>query len=209
MATSFLTRRRVLKSSIAISLGLLLPSWSRSATRRISPNEKLNLGIIGAGGRGGENLKSVSTENIVALCDVDESNAANAFKKFPDAKRYQDFRVMLEKEKSLDAVVVSAPDHIHAIAAITAMKLGKHVYCEKPLAHSVWEARMMSEAAASNKVATQMGTQGHAFEGTRRAVEVVQAGAIGEVKEVHVWTDRPAGWWPQGFQRPVEKPPVP
>src|SRR5437867_13400359 len=120
MATSFLTRRRFLKSSMAISSGLLLPSWSRSATRRISPNEKLNLGIIGAGGRGGENLKGVSSENIVALCDVDEANAAGAFKKFPSAKGYKDFRVMLEKDKQLDAVVVSVPDHNHAFISVTA-----------------------------------------------------------------------------------------
>src|SRR5438876_11104442 len=125
MANSALTRRRFVKTSIAASSGLLLPSWGWSAKGK-SPNEKLNLGIIGAGGRGGDNLNGVSAENIVALCDVDENNAANAFKKFPDAKRYQDFRVMLEKEKSLDAVVVSTPDHIHAVAAITAMKLGKH-----------------------------------------------------------------------------------
>ena len=103
--------------------------------RRVSPNEKLDIGIIGAGGRGADNLSAVSSENIVALCDVSQSNAARAASNFPNAKIYQDFRVMLDKEKSLDAVVVSTPDHVHAIAAITAMKHGKHVYCEKPLAH--------------------------------------------------------------------------
>src|SRR5437773_776344 len=214
MSKSSITRRRFLQSSTAVASGLLLPAWHLSeihaaTNRRVSPNEKLNVGIIGAGGRGGDNLKGVSTENIVALCDVDEVNAAGAFKKFPDAKRYQDFRVMLEKEKNLDAVVVSTPDHIHAIAAVTAMKLGKHVYCEKPLAHSIYEARLMSSTAAKHKVATQMGTQGHAFEGTRRAVEVIQSGAIGGVRELHVWTDRPAGWWPQGVDRPTDTPPVP
>ncbi len=175
----------------------------------MSPNEKLNLGIIGSGGRGGENLNGVQSENIVALCDVDEVNAAGAFKKYPNAKRYQDFRVMLEKEKNLDAVVVSVPDHNHAFISVTAMRLGKHVYCEKPLTRSIWEARLMRATAAQSKVATQMGTQGHAFEGTRRAVEVIRAGAIGEVRELHVWSDRPAGWWPQGVDRRPDTPPVP
>ncbi|MBI3414576.1 MAG: Gfo/Idh/MocA family oxidoreductase [Verrucomicrobia bacterium] len=212
----FLTRRRFLKTSTTIASGLLLPAWNfaqpqaRAAARRsVSPNDKLNLGIIGAGGRGTENLRSLTTENIVALCDVDDANAAATYKQFPNAKRYRDFRKLLEVEKSLDAVVVSVPDHNHAVISVAAMKLGKHVYCEKPLTHSIWEARMMRETAAKYKVATQMGTQGHAFEGTRRAVEVIQSGAIGEVRELHVWTDRPAGWWPQGVERPSETPPVP
>ncbi|MBI2928900.1 MAG: Gfo/Idh/MocA family oxidoreductase [Verrucomicrobia bacterium] len=210
------SRRHFLKSSSALAAGAVLSSWRfferpavAASRRRLSANEKLNLGIIGAGGRGGENLKGVESENIVALCDVDEVNAAGAFKKYPSAKRYQDFRVMLEKEKSLDAVVVSTPDHIHTVASVTAMRLGKHVYCEKPLTRSIWEARLMRETAAKYKVATQMRTQGHAFEGTRRAVEVLRAGAIGEVRELHVWSDRPAGWWPQGVDRPTDTPPVP
>ena len=209
-------RRQFLERSSLLATGLLLThshSMESEAlgaiAKRISANEKLNLGLIGAGGRGGENLKGVSTENIAALCDVDEANAAGAFKKFPSAKRYKDFRVMLEKEKQLDAVVVSVPDHNHAFISLTAMRLGKHVYCEKPLAHSIYEARLMRETAAKYKVATQMGTQGHAFEGTRCAVEVVQSGALGEVRELHVWTDRPAGWWPQGIDRPQDAPSVP
>src|SRR5215471_2319596 len=212
MPNSTLSRRQFLKASL-VAGATLLPGWPLNlmadTLRRISPNEKLNLGIIGVGGRGADNINGVSTENIVALCDVAQNNLARASSNFPDAKTYQDFRVMLDKEKSLDAVVVSTPDHVHAIAAITAMKHGKHVYCEKPLAHSIWEARKMSEAAAKYKVATQMGTQGHAFEGTRRAVEALQAGAIGEVREMHVWTDRPANWWPQGVNRPTDTPPVP
>ena len=211
-----LTRRSFLKSSTAIASGLLVPAWkfqrpqARAAVRRsVSPNEKLNLGIIGAGGRGAENLRSLTTENIVALCDVDDTNAAATYNKFPNAKRYRDFRKMFEAEKNLDAVVVSVPDHNHAVISVAAMKLGKHVYCEKPLTHSIWEARVMRETAAKYKVATQMGTQGHAFEGTRRAVEVIQSGAIGDVRELHVWTDRPAGWWPQGVERPRETPSVP
>ena len=116
---------------------------------------------------------------------------------------------MLDKEKSLDAVVVSTPDHMHAVAAITAMRRGLHVYCEKPLARTIYEARRMSEVAQETGVVTQMGQQGHAMEGSRRAVEVVRSGAIGDVRELHVWTDRPAGWWPQGEERPKDSPPVP
>lgn len=169
----------------------------------------MNLGFIGAGGRATENLKEMTSENIVALCDVDDKNAAASFAKFPNAKRYRDFRKMLEAEKSLDAVVVSTPDHTHALTAIHAMQMGKHVYCEKPLAHSIWEARKMADTAREHGVVTQMGTQGHAMEGTRRAVEVIRSGVLGEISELHVWTDRPAGWWPQGEERPTETPPVP
>jgi len=117
---------------------------------------------------------------------------------------------MLDKEaKNIDAVLVATPDHNHAIVSVAAMKLGKHVYCEKPLAHSIWEARQMAAVAAETGVATQMGTQGHAFEGTRQAVEVIRSGVLGEVRELHVWTDRPKGWWPQGIERPEDEPPVP
>jgi predicted dehydrogenase len=169
----------------------------------------LNLGIIGAGGRGFENLKAVRSENIVALCDVDDANAAEAYKTFPNAKRYKDYREMLEKEKSIDAVTVSIPDHSHAMAAITAMRDGKHVYCEKPLARTIWEARMMRKVAAETGVMTQMGQQGHAFEGSRQAVEVIRSGAIGDVHEIHVWTDRPGDWWPQGLEAPAENVAIP
>src|SRR5207237_9238506 len=126
-----------------------------------------------------------------------------------DDLRYPYVPTMLETEKAIEAVLVATPDHNHAVVSIAAMELGKHVYCEKPLARSVWEARQMAKVAAETGVVTQMGTQGHAFEGTRRAVEVVRSGAIGEVAELHVWTDRPAGWWPQGVERPKETPPVP
>ena len=146
------SRRHFIKASTVIGSGLLLPGCKvgepRVASRKqISPNEKLNLGIIGAGGQGASNLGNFRNENVVALCDVDDNRAADSYKKFPNAQRYQDFRVMLEKEKSLDAVVVSTPDHVHAVAAITAMRLGKHVYCEKPLSHSIQEARLNSTCA--------------------------------------------------------------
>ncbi len=203
----FITHSALFAAGITLAGAATLPA--RAAGRRVSPNEKLNVAVIGPGGRGEENLKEMATENIVALCDVDDARGARSFAKFPNAKRYKDFRKMLEMEKSLDAVVVSAPDHIHAVAAIAAMKAGRHVYCEKPLAHSIYEARQMRRIAAKTGVVTQMGQQGHGMEGTRRAVEVIRSGAIGDVREVHVWTDRPAGWWPQGEGRPTDSPPVP
>src|ERR1043165_6027156 len=202
-----INRRQFLNNAALAAAGLSLAGCSH--TRLRPANEKLNLGFIGAGGRANENISALTSENIIALCDVDDNNAAASFKKFPDAKRYRDFRKMLEQEKSLDAVVVSTPDHIHAIAAITAMQHGKHVYCEKPLAHSIYEARKMREIAHRTGLSTQMGQQGHAMEGSRRAVEVIRSGAIGEVQELHVWTDRPANWWPQGIERPTDNPPVP
>jgi predicted dehydrogenase len=130
--------------------------------------------------------------------------------KFPDAKRFTDWRKLLDAEaKNIDAVLVATPDHNHAIVSVHAMKLGKHVYCEKPLAHSVWEVREMARVAKEMNVATQMGTQGHSYDGPRAAVEVVRAGGIGVVREIHCWTDRPAGMWAQGVKRPTETPPVP
>ena len=204
------TRRQFICQSALVTAGWgAVSSRARAAGRKVGPGEKLNIGVIGAGGRGFENLKGVKSENIVALCDVDDERAAEAFGAFPKAARYKDFRKMLEQEKSLDAVVVSTPDHCHAIAAITAMKRGLHVYCEKPLAHSIYELRQMKKLAREAGVVTQMGIQGHAFEGSRRAVEVVRSGAIGDVRELHVWTDRPAKWWPQGEERPTDTPPVP
>jgi predicted dehydrogenase len=203
-----ISRRRFVAGSAALAFGISAPR-SLSASSRIVASDKLNIGIIGAGGRGADNLAAVRHENIVALCDCDFRNAAESFERFPNAKRYQDWRKMLDAEKNLDAVVVSTPDHNHAIISISAMRLGKHVYCEKPLTRSVWEARRMAQVAAETKVATQMGTQGHAFDGSRRAVEVIRSGAIGEVRELHVWTDRPAGWWPQGIERPRNEPDIP
>jgi predicted dehydrogenase len=201
-----MTRRRFLSTAAGgVSTFVIVPSFTRGA----SPNEKLNIAVIGSGGRGAENLRGVSSENIVALCDVDQANARSSFEQYPNAKRYDDWRKLLDSEKTIDAVVVSTPDHNHAIISIAAMRLGKHVYCEKPLARSIYEARRMREVAEKSKVATQMGTQGHAFDGTRNAVEVLRAGIIGDVSEIHVWTDRPANWWPQGVGRPPETPPVP
>ena len=186
----------------------IVPRHVLGGPRFIAPSEKLNIGMIGCGGRGWDNVRTVAeTENIVALCDVDARRARRAFARFPDAARYQDFRLMLESETRLDAVVVSIPDHMHAPASVMAMQMGLHVYCEKPLTHSIHEARRMREVARRQGVATQMGNGGMASEGTRRSIEIIRAGDIGEVREIHVWTDRPI--WPQGLERPTRSQPVP
>jgi len=186
--TSSLTRRQFVRGSLAAAAGLACRSdrliaqqASSSPSKRQQP---LKVAVVGAGGRGADNLADLRTTgvSIIALCDCDERRAAPSFQKYPEARRYSDWRKLLEKERDIDAVLVATPDHNHAIISIAAMKLGKHVYCEKPLAHSVWEARRMAEVAAETKVVSQMGTQGHAFEGTRRAVEVLRSGAIGEVR---------------------------
>jgi predicted dehydrogenase len=172
------------------------------------PSEKLNIAGIGVGGQGAGDIDNVSSENIVALCDVDQEKAGGTFKKFPNAKVYRDYRQMLEKEnKNIDAVVIATPDHNHAPAAIMAMRMGKHVYVEKPMAHTIYEARKMAEVARQMKVVTQMGNQGHAGEGLRLTYEFIQDGAIGKVHTVHIWSDRPI--WPQGIDRPTDTPPVP
>jgi predicted dehydrogenase len=161
-------------------------------------NEKLDVAIIGCGGRGGSNLRSVDSENIVALCDVNEECLGRAGERHPRAEKFVDFRKLYDELSSFDAVVVSTCEHTHAFATLPALQLGKHVYCEKPLTHSVWEARVIREAAAkanSNRnVATQMGIQIHAGESYRRVVELVRSGAIGPVREAHVWVSRAWGW---------------
>ncbi len=174
-----------------------------------SPNEKLDIAGVGTNGRAAADLEGVASENIVALCDVDSNSLADALKKYPGARAYRDYRVMLEKEKSIDAVTVAVPDHHHAPAAIRAIRAGKHVYVEKPLTHTVWEARQLTLAARQHRVATQMGNQGHSGEGIRELCEMVWAGAIGQVREVHCWTDRSKGWWAQGVLRPSGSEPVP
>lgn len=182
---------------------------------QLAPNDKLNIAVIGAGGRGADNIEGVQTENIVALCDVDQSRAASSLKRFPGARVHRDFRKMFDEQKDIDAVLVATPDHTHAVASMAALKLGKHVYCEKPLTRTVYEARVLAKTAAEAKVATQMGNQGMAFEGNRLIKEWIWGGTIGHVREVHVWSDRPTHrgkmplWWPQGIERPEETPPVP
>ena len=202
-SSSQINRRKFLYySAIAASAAAMTaPAFAKS--RRVSPNEKLNVAVVGAGGKGSSDTDDVAKlgENIVALCDVDEGTLNARGQKYPSAKKYRDFRKMLEEmENQIDAVIVATPDHCHAVASTMAMKMGKGVYCQKPLTQSVYEARRMRELAAKYKVATQMGNQGSAGSGLRRAVEVIQAGAIGPVRQLHVWSNRPI--WPQGIDRP-------
>ena len=171
-------------------------------------NSKLNIGVIGAAGKGVSDTDCCDSENIYALCDVDGEYCAGQRRKYPQAKFYQDFRKMFDESgKNIDAVTVSTPDHFHAIAAYAAMRRGKHVYCQKPLTQTVYEARHLTTLAQDTKVITQMGNQGSAHDGLRRAVECIQAGLIGPVRQVQVWTDRPI--WPQGIGRPEGSDPVP
>jgi predicted dehydrogenase len=164
-----------------------------------SPNEKLNIAAIGAGGKGYTDIHGCLTENIVAFADPDDKSATRAYKEFPKAPHYKDFREMLDKEsKNIDAVLVSCPDHVHGSAAMWAMARGKHVYCQKPLTHTIWEARQLTAGAARYGVATQMGNQGYSNEGARQAAEILWNGDIGDVTEVHAWTDRPGKYWVQG-----------
>lgn len=179
-------------------------------TRGRNLNSRLQVGIIGAGGKGSSDTDETAKAGgvIVGLCDVDKGTLESRGKKYTEAKRYQDFRKMLtEMESDIDAVVVATPDHTHAPASIMAMKMGKHCFCQKPLTHSVYEARMMRDVAKKMKVATQMGNQGSAGDGLRRAVEVIQAGVIGKPQQLHVWSNRPI--WPQGQARPEGSDPVP
>jgi predicted dehydrogenase len=203
-----LSRRSFVKSATAVAAFTIVPRHVLGQPGKSPPSGKLNIAGIGVGGRGGDDINEVSSENIVALCDVDEAQAGGTIKKFPKARVYKDFRKMLDKEnKNIDAVVIGTPDHVHAPAAIMAMKMGKHVYVEKPMAHTIFEAREMTRVAREMKVVTQMGNQGHAGEGLRLTYEFIHDGAIGRVHEVHVWSDRPI--WPQGIDRPKETDPVP
>ncbi len=208
-ASSFVSinRRQFIYYSALAAGGTALSGYARPGPRRVSPNEKLNIAGVGAGGKGASDLRCCSDENIVALCDVNEDRAAATRQKFPQARFYKDFRVMLEKEKSIDAVDIATADHMHAAVAAMAIKMGKHVYCQKPLTHDVYEARMLRDLARKYGVATQMGNQGSASDGLRRAVEVVHAGLIGPVRQAYVWTNRPL--WRQGMERPAGSDPVP
>ncbi len=192
MGNHQITRREFMAAAASSLAFTYIPS------RVWGANERFYLAGIGVGGKGAGEVADLTRAGgtFVALCDVDQARAGKTFESCPDAKRYADFRVMLEKEKGIDAVTVSTPDHTHAIASLTAMSLGKHVYCQKPLTHTIYEASLMTRAARHFKVQTQMGNQAHAGEPIRRAVELVRAGIIGPVREVHAWTNRPI--WPQG-----------
>jgi predicted dehydrogenase len=223
VATLRVNRRRFIYST-ALAAGALVTRLTPAdaGVKLKSANEKLDIGMIGTGGgwRAEADVHELAActdprgfngaqENIVALCDVD-ANYLNAMaRNFPKARLYKDYREMIEKEKSMDAVGIVIPDHQHAPATMLAMAAGKHVYCEKPLTHAVWEARQVRLAARKYGVVTQMGNQGHSGEGNRRLCEMVASGVIGPVRQVYCWTDRPVKWWPQGQARPDKSDPVP
>jgi len=194
-----LSRRRFLQTSTLATGAVVfgVPTLLRAANL----NSKLNIASVGVMGKGQSDTDHCSGENIVALCDVDADRCAKQREKYSGAKFYQDYRKMFdEMGKGIDAVTVSTPDHMHAIVASLAMGLGKHVYCQKPLVQTIYEARYLRNLADKSGVITQMGNQGSAADGLRRAVECIQAGIIGQVREVHIWTNRPV--WPQGLDRP-------
>lgn len=222
MSSSY-SRRDFVAGSATLALGALVtPRTVLAGTAYRHHNAKLNIACVGIGGMGMNNMSQAATENIVAVCDVDfayverslqgrlkprtgEPSASNVRlgEAYANAAKYSDFRVMLEKQKDIDAVMIATPDHLHATIALAAMDLGKHVYVQKPLAYSVHETRLLAKAAAAKpSLATQMGNQGHSMEGSHRISEIINSGILGTVHEVHVWTDRPVRYWAQGIPRP-------
>ena len=213
-----ISRRQFLGQSAMATAGLMVvPRHVLGGPGQTAPSDLLNIGCVGVGGKGSSDIRSLSTENIIALCDVDDTQTARFLKSkrntpeqqsmFEKAGKYRDFRAMLEEEKSIDAITVSTPDHTHAVIAMMAIKMGKHVFVQKPLTHTIKEARLLEEAAKKHNIVSQMGNQGHAGEGARLINEWIWDGAIGDVGEVHVWTNRPI--WPQGIDAPKEIPSVP
>ncbi len=202
-----LSRRKFIRNTAIVGSGFFIIPRHVLGRGFIAPSDKLNIAGIGAGGKGTSDLAEFAKSprvNIVALCDVDDRQAVQSRKSFPNAPYYRDFREMLEKEKNtIDACSISTPDHTHAVATLAAMQLGKHVYTQKPLTHDIYEARLLTEAAKKYKVVTQMGNQGGSGDGVRKAREMYDAGMIGKVYEAHAWTNRPV--WPQGVPTPTGK----
>ncbi|MEZ4698783.1 MAG: Gfo/Idh/MocA family oxidoreductase [Rhodothermales bacterium] len=223
MKKNTINRRTFVGQSTAAAFGaIVLPRHVLGGRGFIAPSDTLNVAAIGAGGMGASNMNNLVSQNIVAICDVDDKSVENAFfnnegklreerkdlkAAYEKAKRYKDFREMLDKQKDIEGVVIATPDHVHAAAAVMAMKMGKHVYVQKPLTYTVHEARVLRQVAKETGVVTQMGNQGHSHDDGRRMLEWVWAGAIGTVSEVHVWTNRPI--WPQGMPRPEKGESVP
>jgi len=210
--TESVSRRDFLKSTGAVlAAAYVVPRHVAGGVGYQAPSDTLNIACVGCGGKGHTDVNGVSSENIVALCDVDAVRASETFKEFPSVPKYTDWRRMLDQVQGIDAVTVTTPDHSHAIIALSAMQLGKHVFVQKPLTHTIQEARKLTLTAREAGVATQMGNQGHSWEGNRLICEWVWGGAIGPVREAHAWTNRPRGYWPQGahITRPAEIPAVP
>ena len=199
-----MTRRALLRQAATAAVSL---PWFLSSARAAGANDRLDLAIIGTGGRGHANMTAMAGENLVALCDVDRHQLGAAAMQFPQAKAYTDLRKLLDEQKDLDGVVVSTADQTHAVATVRALHRGLHVYCEKPLTHWIGEARAVTKAAAKAGRVTQMGTGAQSNEGEIRIVEIIRSGAIGQIEEVHIWSNRPI--WPQGQSRPDRSDPVP
>lgn len=208
---SQLSRRNFIRNTALAGAGFFIVPRHVLGRGFIAPSDKLNIAGIGAGGKGASDLAEFAKSpyvNIVALCDVDDREAKKTVEKFPKAPYYRDFREMLAREKNnIDAVSVSTPDHTHAVATLAAMRLGKHVYTQKPLTHNIYEARVLTEAAKKYKVVTQMGNQGASGDGVRKTKEILDAGWIGKVTEAQAWTNRPV--WPQGIPTPTGKHEIP
>lgn len=203
------SRRNFIKNTATVAAGIsIVPRHVLGGVGFQAPSDTLNIAGIGVGGMGASNLKAIKGQNIVALSDVDWKYAAGTFENYPKAKKFKDFRTMLEvMDKDIDAVVIATPDHTHAITAAESMKRDKHVYLQKPLTHSIYESRYLTDLAKETRVATQMGNQGHSGEGTRLFAEWIQNGEIGDPIEAHSWTNRPI--WPQGLERPKGGLPIP
>jgi len=200
-----LSRRDFMIASAAGAVFTIIPRHVLGGAGYTAPSDKLNIAGIGIGGQGGGDINLLNSENIVALCDVDDNHAAKTFDLYPQAKKYRDYRIMLEKQKDIDAVLIGTPDHTHAIITMAAIKAGKHVYCEKPLTHTIYEARKITQAAREHKIVSQMGTQIHAWECVKLLVEMIQSDMIGSVRQVHLWS----GKADSNVTRPMEKVPVP
>jgi predicted dehydrogenase len=215
MSSEHISRRRFLRATATTAAVTIVPSRVLGGSRNKPPSEKLNIAGIGVGGMGKSNLRQLESENIVALCDVDHGYAAGTFKRYPKAKVYIDYRKMLDKQKDIEAVVIATPDHTHAVISMEAMRRGKHVYCQKPLTHDVYESRMLATTAKETRVTTQMGIQGHSGEGIRLIREWIEDGTIGEVREVDAWCSLsyyPFGhayWSSRWSRRPKDTPPIP
>ena len=204
MSKSIVSRRKFIRNTAIAGAGFsIVPSYTVSGLGHKAPSDKLNIVGVGVGGKGHANLLAMGSENIIGLCDVDWKYSDNCFKAFPKARKFYDWRRMFDDlGDSMDAVMVATADHSHAIIAAKALSMGKHVYCQKPLTHSVYESRLLTNLAAKHRVATQMGNQGNSGIGVRTVCEWIWNGEIGEIKEAHSWTNRPI--WPQGLQRPTK-----
>lgn len=207
--TTRVSRRRFLATAAGAAAAFHIVPRAVLGAGQTPPSEKLNIAGIGVGGQGRGVLEKLEDQNIVALCDVDANYAAGTFKKYAKAQVFQDYRVLFERRRDLDAVVIATPDHMHGPITVAALRSGKHVYVEKPMAHSIEETRVMTRIAKETGLATQVGNAGHAGEGIRLTREWIQAGVIGAVREVHCWSDRPGTFWKQDLDRPTDTPATP